>query len=236
LKTNITSTSQPLATWKANRSRGKLAAKHNLTGGGVKLARASGEKAKDETTRVTGMVTRGGKAAGSGRVGGWQKRRKEMNRVNAAILRGRTVPMWGHEFVRTTVNPERTFALENLKAGPWFGPWFFVYEEPTGAPTIVDPVTITSKDRTMKVDIAIAEGGTIEGRVENVPTAMSGQVWVIAFDATIQRRVTLVSADGTFRLEDVPPGRYGMKAGHDAYADPHVPSWQAGEKSDPKDF
>jgi len=53
---------------------------------------------------MTGVVTRGGKAVGGGRVGGWQKRRKEMNRINAAILRGRTLPMWGYEFVQTTVN------------------------------------------------------------------------------------------------------------------------------------
>jgi hypothetical protein len=202
----------------------------------VKLARATGEKAKEQTTRVTGVVTRGGKAKGGGRVGGWQKRRKEMDRVNAAIHRGRTLPMWGYEFVRTTVNPDGTFALENLRAGPWFGPWFFVYEEPTGPPTIVGPVTITSKDRNMTVDIVITDGGTIEGRMENVPTAMAGQVWVIAFDATILRREALVSSDGTFRLEDLPPGRYGLKAGHDAYTDPHVPRRKAGEKHDPKDF
>ena len=156
---------------------------------------------------MTGVVTRGGKPVGGGRVGGWQKRRKEMNRVNVAILRGRTLPMWGYEFVRTTVNSDGTFALENLKAGPWFGPWFFVYEEPTGPPTIVGPVTITSKDRTMTVDIAVTEGGAIEGRVENVPAAMAGQVWVIAFDATILRREALVSADGT-----LPPGGLAPRA------------------------
>ncbi len=215
---------------------GKLAAKQNLSGVVVKLARATGEKAKEETTLVTGVVTRGGKAVGGGRVGGWQKRRKEMNRPNVAILRGRTLPMWGYEFVRTTVNPDGTFALENLKAGPWFGPWFFVYEEPTGPPTIVGPVTITNNDRTKKVDIAVTPGGAIEGRVENVPAAMAGQVWVIAFDTTILRREALVSADGTFRLEDLPPGKYGLKAGHDAYTDPHVPRWKPGEKPDPKDF
>ena len=144
--------------------------------------------------------------------------------------------MWGYEFVRTTVNSDGTFTLENLKAGPWFGPWFFVYEELIGPPTIVGPVTITSKDRTLTVDIAVTAGGAIEGRVENVPAAMAGQVWVIAFDATILRREVLVSADGTFRLEDLPPGRYGLKAGHDAYTDPHVPRWKPGEKPDPKDF
>jgi len=212
---------------------GKLVAKKNLSGV-VKLARADGEKAKEETTRVTGVVTHCGKAVGAGRVGGWQKRRKEMNRPNAAILRGRTLPMWGYEFVRTTVNPDGTFALENLKAGPWFGPWFFLYEEPTGPPTVVGPVTITSNDRTLTVDIAVTEGGAIEGRVENVPTAMAGQVWVIAFDVTILRREALVSADGTFHLEDLPPGRFGLKAGHDAYTDLHVPRLKQREEHDPK--
>jgi hypothetical protein len=202
----------------------------------VKLARELGAKAKEETTLVTGRVTREGKPVGGGRVGGWQKRRKEMNRPNVAILRGRTLPMSGFEFVGTEVNPDGTFALENLKAGPWFGPWFFVYEEPTGPPTIVGPVTITNKDRTKTVDVAVTEGGAIEGRVENVPAAMAGQVRVIAFDTTILRRDELVSADGTFRLEDLPPGRYGLKAGHDAYTDPHVPRSKEGEKFDPKEF
>jgi hypothetical protein len=202
----------------------------------VKLVREAGAKAKEETTLVTGRVTRAGKPVGGGRVGGWQKRRKEMNRPNVAILRGRTLPMWGFEFVRTEVNPDGTFALENVKAGPWFGPWFFVYAEPTGPPTIVGPVTITNKDRTKTVDIAVTEGGAIEGRVENVPAAMAGQIRVIAFDTTILRRDELVSADGTFRLEDLPPGRYGLKAGHDAYTDPHVPRSKEGEKFDPTDF
>ncbi len=215
---------------------GKLAAKQNLSGVVVKLARATGEQAKAETTLVTGRVARAGKAVGGGRVGGWQKGRKEMNRPNVTIRRGRTVPASGYEFAWATVNADGTFALRNLKAGPRFGPWFFVYEELTGPPTIVGPVAITSKDRTVTVDMAVTRGGAIEGRVENVPAAMAGQVWVIAFDATILRREALVSADGTFRLDDLPPGRYGLKAGHDAYTDPHVPRWKPGGRPDPKFF
>jgi hypothetical protein len=142
--------------------------------------------------------------------------------------------MGGFEFAQATVNADGTFALKNLKVGPWFGPWFFVYEELTGAPTIVGPVTITSKDRTLTVDIPVGEGGAIEGRVENVPAAMAGQIWIIAFDATIVRREILVSTDGTFRLRDLPPGRYGLKAGHDAYVDPHVR--RSNEPGDPQEF
>jgi hypothetical protein len=159
-----------------------------------------------------------------------------MDRPNVAIHRGRTVPIWGHEFVHTTVKSNGTFALENLKAGPWFGPWFFVYEEPSGPPTIVGPVTITAKDRKVTVDLAVTQGGAIEGHVKNVPAAMAGQVWVIAFDATVLRREALVSPDGTFRLGDLPPGRFGLKAGHDAYTDPHVPRWNEGDQRELKDF
>ena len=43
---------------------GKIAANQNLSGVVVKLARATGEQAKAETTRVTGVVTRGGKSVG----------------------------------------------------------------------------------------------------------------------------------------------------------------------------
>ena len=32
------------------------------------------------------------------------------------------------------------------------------------------------------------------------------------------------------------PRRYGLKAGHDAYIDPHVSRWKPGEKPDPKEF
>jgi hypothetical protein len=181
---------------------------------------------------VKGLVSRGGKPVGGGRVGGWLKRRREMDRVNVGIMRGRTLPIGGYEFARTTVNSDGTFALENLKAGTWF----FLYEELTGPPMIVGPVTITNKDRTLIVNIALKEGGAIEGRVADVPAAMAGQIWVIAFDPTIQRREVVVSTDGSFSLGDLPAGRYGLKAGHDAYIDPHVARSKPGEKSDPRDF
>jgi hypothetical protein len=203
---------------------GKVAAKQNLSGVVVKLAREAGAKAKQETTRVTGVVTRDGKpVAGGGRVGGWRKRRKEMNRVNAAIHRGRVVAMAGFEFAWARVGPDGSYALENLKPDPRFGPWFIVYEEPGRAPTVVGPIKITAKDRALTVDVAAADGGAIEGRVEGVPAAMAGQVWVVAFDGGVIRREALAAPDGTFRLEGLPPGRYGLKAGHDAYEDPHVP-------------
>src|SRR5262245_49177755 len=188
------------------------------------MARETGEKAKEETTGVTGIVTRDGKpVSGGGRVGGWQKRRKEWNRINAAIQRGRTVPSDGYEFVWSRVGPDGRFTLENLKDGPRFGPWYFVDEEPDGPPTVVGPIHLSPRDRNLTVDIAVDPGGAIDGRVEHVPAAIAGRVWVVAFDAGVIRREVLAAADGTFRLENLPSGRYGLKAGHDAFVDPHVP-------------
>jgi hypothetical protein len=213
---------------------GKIPARQNLSGIVVKLAREAGEKAKDETTRVLGIVTRDGKpVAGGGRVGAWQKRRKEWDRVNAAIERGRTVPTDGFEFVWSTAGSDGRYSLENLKPGSRFGTWYFMYEEPGRAPSVVGPVKITAKDRTLTIDIPATAGGTIEGRVEHVPPAMAGRVWVVAFDAGVIRREALVAPDGTFRLENLPSGRYGLKAGHDAYEDPHVPRAPKGSRLDP---
>ena len=52
---------------------------------------------------------------------------------------------------------------------------------------------------------------------------MAGATWVVAFTDTIIRREARVAPDGSFRLDALPPGRYGLKTGHDAYEDPHVP-------------
>jgi hypothetical protein len=215
---------------------GKLAAKQNLSGIVVKLARETGQKAKEETTLVTGVVTRDGKFVRGGRLGGWRMASREMNRPNVTIQRGRTVPASGYEAEWTMVRSDGTFALKNLKDGPNPAPWFLLYEELTGPPTIVGPIAITNKDRTLKVDIAVTQGGAIEGRVENVQAAMAGQVWVVAFGETILRREVLASTDGTFHLEGLPPGRYGLKTGHDAYNDPHIPRWKPGDRPNPKEF
>ena len=39
--------------------------------------------------------------------------------------------------------------------------------------------------------------------------------------------------DGAFHLSELPPGRYGLKAGHDSYEDPHVPKIEFGPGKPP---
>jgi Carboxypeptidase regulatory-like domain len=59
--------------------------------------------------------------------------------------------------------------------------------------------------------------------VKNVPAGWEGHLWAIAFTKSGIRAETRVNADGTFRLEHVPPGEYGVKVGHDGYLDAEVP-------------
>ncbi len=199
----------------------------------MKLAREAGAKAKEETTRVIGIVTRDGKPVTGGRVGAWQKLRKERNRVNATVQRGRTVPAAGYEFGWAKVGPDGRFAIENLKGYPTFRSWYLVFEGPEDKTSVVGPIEFTAKDREVRADIPVVTDGAIEGRIDHVPTAMAGQVWVVAFDEGIFRREVLTRSDGTFRIEGLPPGRYGLKAGHDGYRDPHVPRADDLSKLDP---
>ena len=197
------------------------------------MAREAGDRAKQLTTRLFGTVAGDGEPVSGGRVGAWQMRREEMNRVNAAIRRGRVVPMHGYEFGWAPVGADGSFEIEGLSPGYRSSTWYLRYDRPGRSPTVVGPITITKDDREREVDIPLAEGGVVEGRVEHVPLEMAGQIWVVLFDSGAIRREAIVSPDGSFRIEDLPPGRYGLKAGHDAYEDPHV---SRGNGLDPSEF
>ena len=196
---------------------GKIAANQDLKDIVVKLAKEKGDQAKEERAGVIGVVTRDGRAVGGGRVGAWKKLR-DLNRINVSVRRGRTSPRGGYEFAWGKVGPDGTFAIEGLKPGPWY----LTFEEPGRASTALGPIELKKGDPARKLDLAVVAGSSIEGRVENVPSSMAGQVWVIAFDDAITRREVQVAADGSFRLDGLPPGRYGLKVGHDAYVDPHA--------------
>lgn len=141
------------------------------------------------------------------------------NRVNVDLQRGRTSP-----------NEEDSSPFKTISAKdghyrldvPYQDSWYLIAEEPGGACTIVGPKNI-ERNQHLDVDLEIPESGSIQGRLANVPKGMAGQLWVIAFDRTLHRAEARVSIDGTFRITHLPPGEYGLKAGHDGYQDPEVP-------------
>lgn len=202
----------------------------------IKL-RKEGRGPDDEHVRVVGRITREGRTVSSGRVGAWFQR-EEFDRVNAGVQRGRTVPSPRFEMYHATVHPNGAYAIEGLKLDQGRpGRWFLAFEEPGHAPLILATPAPMAGENERTIDLNTVEGGSIAGIVEHVPKAMGGQVWVVAFSENIVRRETRVGRDGTFRLDDLPPGRYGVKVGHDAYRDPHIPKVPAlGEPRTPEDL
>src|SRR4051794_13492739 len=77
------------------------------------------------------------------------------------------------------------------------------------------------RDRTRR--IVCTHGGSIRGRLTNVPRGWAGNLWVVAFTETAIRAEARAGADGQFCFTKVAPGEYGLKVGHDAYADSDVP-------------
>ncbi len=202
---------------------GKLAAKQNKSGLVIKLRR-EGRGADDDHIRLIGKVTRDGRPVAFGRIGAWWQR-NDFDRGNAAVQRGRTVPAPRFEILHVPVRPDDgTYTIDDLKrhlGNP--GRWFLVFEEPGHAPAVLGLPALEAGQRQRTIDLAAAQGGSIAGRVEHVPEAMAGQVWVVAFNENIIRRETRAGRDGAFRIDALPPGRYGLKIGHDAYQDPHIP-------------
>jgi hypothetical protein len=215
---------------------GQVAAEQNVKGVVIKLRR-EGRGADDAHVRLVGTATRDGRPIASGRVGVWWQR-DEFNRVNAGVQRGRTVPAPRFEMVHVPSRPDGAFAIDELTIRPRNpGRLFLVVEEPGHAPTVLGPLELKAGDRQRTIDVAATEGGSIAGRVEHVPEAMAGQVWVVAFNENIIRREARLGRDGTFRLDGLPPGRYGLKVGHDAYKDPHIPEIHGfGQKRTPEEL
>jgi hypothetical protein len=55
-------------------------------------------------------------------------------------------------------------------------------------------------------------------------------------ETTVATGVVTRGGKRIVRLDDLPPGRIGLKAGHDASIDPHVPRWESREKIDITQF
>jgi RNA polymerase sigma factor (sigma-70 family) len=164
---------------------------------------------------IAGTVTRDGRPVTSGWVALWRLMRSP-NTINAAVKRGRTVV--GPPVVNAVPIHDGSYTMDPPFQGEG---WYVVAEEPGYPLTQVGPITIAQNEK-KTLDIACTEGGRIRGLVKGVPAGWEGNVWVVAFSKTAVREEARVSADGTFALPLLPPGEYGLKAGHDAYEDAEV--------------
>lgn len=166
---------------------------------------------------IAGSVTDHGRPLETGWVALWSVRPSK-NIVNAHIMRGRTVA--GDPIVHASA-PIRNGKY--VLTAPFQGEDFYlVAESPGRAPTQIGPLEVALGE-TKSLDIACIEGGAIQGTVKDRPSDWEDDLWVVAFTDTGVRVETRVRHDGTFSLASIPPGRYGLKVGHDAYRDSEVP-------------
>jgi hypothetical protein len=149
----------------------------------------------------------------SGWVGLWAMRRPR-NTVNSPVLRGRTVVGDAIPYANAAIH-DGSYHLEV----PFQSESWYVVVQELGHPlTQVGPVSIALKEQ-KSLPITCTQGGRIRGRVTGIPAGWEGHARVLAFSKTAVQAEVRVDPNGQFTLPSLPPGEYGLKAGHDAYDD-----------------
>lgn len=159
--------------------------------------------------------------------------RQSQPRFAADLMRGRPVAPARYTFAEAPVI-DGTFVLTVSTAAKDF--FVAVYAE--GRTAIVGPLDLPAgKPAELKVDLPAA--GSLAGTVADIPERYTGAVWVVAFSANGFRAEARVNAKGAFSFPALPPGEYGLKVGHNAFADSEVkaeepkPNMKAPPPADP---
>ena len=186
-----------------------------IRGIAVRMKRtADGSTATATAQTIAGTATRDGQPIAVGWATLRLCRTARLNAPNAPVLAG-----------RTTTEPAHAQASAPIRAGAYSidvpspgDAWYVAIDEPGRPITLVGPIAVAAGEQ-RRLDIAGTAGGTIRGRVRDVPAEWAGAARVVAFTNTGLRAAMRVEPDGTFASPLLPPGEYGLKAGHDAYED-----------------
>jgi hypothetical protein len=143
--------------------------------------------------------------------------RPPTNAVNAPVLRGRTVVGDPIPYANAAIH-DGSYRLDLPFQSET---WYVVVEEPGQPITQLGPVSIALKEQ-KTLNITCSQGGRIRGQVKDIPAGWEGHVWVVAFSKSAVQTEVRVEPSGKFTLPSLPPGEYGLKAGHDAYEDAEV--------------
>jgi Carboxypeptidase regulatory-like domain len=189
-----------------------------ITGIDIKLKKnVDGTVPELSQQTIAGTVTRQGKPVKTGWVGLWMMPR-QYDRVSPHMLRGRTVV--GDPAVYESAAIRDGKYLLNVRFQD--DDWYVAAEEPGQPVTVVGPIKIKLNEK-KQLDITCTEGGSIRGRVKNVPAGWEGNLCAVAFTKNAIQAEARVNASGRFSFPQLPPGEYGLKVGHDGYHDPDVP-------------
>lgn len=185
-------------------------------------------KKTDPTThaRVEGVAERGGKPIANG----WAALYLPYEHVGQPVLvvRGRVVPPAPHFRSETPVRDGR-FTLPAPRPGEDYTVGVFEANRP---PVFLSGVAVKAGQAT-RVKLTAGEPGAVAGSVGSWPAGWGPHLRVVAFDRLGFTFEAAVAGDGTFRFTALPPGEYGLKAGHDAYNDSDRPARALGPAGDP---
>ena len=166
---------------------------------------------KAQVTRIFGKLTRDGKPVTGARVSAWYLR-GENEAINCRMQRGRIIPE-GSFPCQFSVSSDGAYSLGELESAQYH----LLVQERGHGPWLSQRIAVLKSDRELEMNLEITAGGNIDGKVEGIPADLAGQVWVVAFNDNVFSCETRVQKDGAFSFKDIPPGNYGLKAGHDNY-------------------
>ncbi len=137
-----------------------------------------------------------------------------MNAPNSYMLRGRTTTTPALVLDEAPVRLDGSYSLKVPNSGD---NWCVAVSEAGQAPTIVGPMTLAMNER-KTLNIECGRSGGLSGRVNRTPDGLEGHLWVVAF-TKLGYRTEAPVVNGRYVFPALPPGEYGLKVGHDAFAD-----------------
>jgi len=180
----------------------------------IEMHKLDSQTIKSEATRVTGRISLDGKPVKAGWISAWTKC-NEPNPANVRILRGCPAPYGGRMWQRALLQADGAFILYPLSRGTWF----FLVQTANRRNDVVGPIILGKGEGERALPIDLPALAAIRGKVVDLPERMLGRVFVVAFNDNIFRTEARVALDGTFELEGLPSGTYGLRAGHDDFGE-----------------
>jgi hypothetical protein len=118
----------------------------------------------------------------------------------------------GAFFNETFTEPDGTFVLPGLPSGQWtveFQPDCGIYGQWSGSRT---PVTVVAGQTTTGVDVALAPGGSITGRVSGSNGRGISEICVLAVSTRTHRASDLaITSGGSYSIVALSPGSYDIE-------------------------
>ncbi len=199
-----------------------ITARQTVDGIVVKMKRLAQAETKESpfVQTVSGAVLNHAQYGGNVRVALWRVPKPE-GMSWAPLVRGRVTAGDGSVVASTAVDAKGRYALDvRYQADDWY----LLAETPQGVVAVEGPIKI-EKGQQKSVDLIGKQLGSLQGNVIN-PSAATDPLYAILFSDLGVIYEARVKADGSFKFDNVYPGVYGLKVGHNKVVDTEVPDFR----------